>query len=169
MPSTDPLVRGWKEIADYLHVAERTAKRWERARHLPVRRVGGTSRDAVFARCADLDQWLEARERGLAIAEVSPSQASCVSDAESPNDALHSVKRPAGKRLFYGSVVAVAILAVIVGLSGLFVSSDSSPLERRHQGPRGSAFRQPWADSRVTGASEDQHAENFRSSSRPRW
>ena len=51
-------LRGWKEIASHLRVSERSAKRWEQSRGLPVRRMAGSSRDAVFAFTEDLDSWL---------------------------------------------------------------------------------------------------------------
>jgi tetratricopeptide (TPR) repeat protein len=46
----------WKEIAAYLRCAERTAKRWEKTRGLPIHRLpGGVSQ--VFAFCGELDSW----------------------------------------------------------------------------------------------------------------
>lgn len=46
----------WKEIADYLGVAERTAQKWESERGLPVRRLPGP-KGRVSADPADLDRW----------------------------------------------------------------------------------------------------------------
>ncbi len=46
----------WKEIADYLHVAVRTAQTWEREKGLPVRRMPG-EKGRVAADPAELDQW----------------------------------------------------------------------------------------------------------------
>ena len=51
-------LRGWKEIAAYLKASERTVKRWEAARRLPVRRITGASRDVVTAYPDELDGWL---------------------------------------------------------------------------------------------------------------
>lgn len=45
----------WKEIADYLGVAERTAQKWESERGLPVRRLPGP-KGRVSADPADLDR-----------------------------------------------------------------------------------------------------------------
>lgn len=56
----------WKEIAAYLRRDERTAIRWEKDRGLPVRRVPGGKRQAVFAFTAELDAWLtQAEPQGL--------------------------------------------------------------------------------------------------------
>ena len=51
-------LRGWKEIAGYLRVSERSAKRWEQSRGLPVRQMAGASRDVVFAFTDELNAWL---------------------------------------------------------------------------------------------------------------
>jgi tetratricopeptide (TPR) repeat protein len=48
----------WKEIASYLDRSERTVKRWERERHLPVHRVPGGERGGVFAYSSELKTWL---------------------------------------------------------------------------------------------------------------
>jgi len=55
------ILDGWKEIASYLHRGERTAKRWEQLRELPVHRVPGGARASVYANSAELDQWLVSR------------------------------------------------------------------------------------------------------------
>jgi len=48
----------WKEIAAFLNRAERTVKRWERERGLPVHRVPGGERGTVFAYPSELRTWL---------------------------------------------------------------------------------------------------------------
>ncbi len=48
----------WKEIAVYLGRDLRTVRRWEKEKGLPVRRVPGGERRAVFAYRADIDSWL---------------------------------------------------------------------------------------------------------------
>ncbi len=49
----------WKEIAAYLGKVERTVKRWELDRGLPIHRVPGGGRAGVFAYTAELDEWLK--------------------------------------------------------------------------------------------------------------
>jgi hypothetical protein len=53
-------LRSWKDIAAFLDVHERTVRRWERTRQLPVHRVGGRERDAVFANVEELEAWIAA-------------------------------------------------------------------------------------------------------------
>ena len=61
--STDPITRkrldSWKEIAAFFARAERTVKRWEAERGLPVHRVPGSGRSAVFAYSDELADWLK--------------------------------------------------------------------------------------------------------------
>lgn len=51
-------LQGWKAIAAYLKSAERTVKRWERSRRLPVHRVQGNKRDGIFAHPQELNEWI---------------------------------------------------------------------------------------------------------------
>jgi len=48
----------WKDIAAYLGRGERTVKRWERDRSLPVHRLPGGGKGSVYAFTAELDVWL---------------------------------------------------------------------------------------------------------------
>lgn len=50
---------GWKAISDYLGWHERTVMRWEQQRGLPIHRVPGGQRHAVFAYRHELDEWLK--------------------------------------------------------------------------------------------------------------
>jgi len=66
---SDPLsgkrLDSWKEIAAFLGRAERTVKRWETERGLPVHRVPGAGRSAVFAYTIELTEWLKGKAREL--------------------------------------------------------------------------------------------------------
>jgi hypothetical protein len=50
----------WKEIATFFDRDERTVKRWEKERGLPVYRVPGSARGGVFAYVEELAEWLKA-------------------------------------------------------------------------------------------------------------
>jgi hypothetical protein len=49
-------LRGWKQIAHYLNVSERTAKGWETCLNLPVHRLPG-DRGRLFATTVELETW----------------------------------------------------------------------------------------------------------------
>ncbi|MGC2648029.1 MAG: hypothetical protein WA261_17235, partial [Candidatus Sulfotelmatobacter sp.] len=70
----------WKEIAAFLGRAERTVKRWETERGLPVHRVPGGGRSAVFAYCDELADWLKGRSEEL---DVEDSESGGVEDRKS--------------------------------------------------------------------------------------
>jgi Tol biopolymer transport system component len=57
-PSAHDRLDSWKEIADYLKRDVRTVIRWGKARGLPVHRVPGGKRQAVFAYPEEIDAWL---------------------------------------------------------------------------------------------------------------
>jgi len=49
----------WKEIAAFFGRDERTVKRWEKERGLPVHRVPGSARGRVFGYSGELTRWLQ--------------------------------------------------------------------------------------------------------------
>jgi tetratricopeptide (TPR) repeat protein len=51
-------LKSWKEIAAYFGADERTVKRWESKRGLPVHRLPGGSKSTIYAEIAELEQWL---------------------------------------------------------------------------------------------------------------
>jgi TolB-like protein len=91
----DPLsgkrLDSWKEIAAFLGRAERTVKRWETERGLPIHRVPGGGRTAVFAYTGELSQWLEGHETETD-REVAPAS------APAPVEAAASASQPEMER-----------------------------------------------------------------------
>jgi hypothetical protein len=60
---SDPIshrLDSWKEIASFFGRDERTVRRWERERSLPVHRMPGKQRGSVYAYSEELSQWLNA-------------------------------------------------------------------------------------------------------------
>jgi hypothetical protein len=62
------ILNSWKEIAAYMNRGVRTVQRWERDKHLPIRRVGTGERAPVFAFTVDIDKWLH-RHDATALAD----------------------------------------------------------------------------------------------------
>lgn len=84
----------WKEIAAYLERDVRTVRRWEKERGLPVHRVPGGERGAVFAYRAEVDVWLKGA--GNKAAGDGPSAAASPVSVELGPDAVGlGVARPA--------------------------------------------------------------------------
>ncbi len=69
----------WKEIAGFFDRDERTVKRWEKERQLPVHRLPGGSRARVFAFTDELERWMHS----LA---TMPVDADTPSNGDRPHD-----------------------------------------------------------------------------------
>ena len=90
---SDDRLDSWKQIAAYLGRDSRTVRRWEEERGLPIHRVPGGGRPAVFAFRGEIQTWLRASEgksRGLGgvdggvDAEDQTGQDVCPMDAALP-------------------------------------------------------------------------------------
>lgn len=90
----DRRLSSWKEIAAFFGRDERTVKRWETVRGLPVRRVPRGTRSSVFAYQRELEDWLHGATPAI-------------------TDGVEAAASQAANRL----TVALASLAVILALS----------------------------------------------------
>jgi len=77
----------WKEIASFIGRDERTAKRWEATRGLPVHRPPGGGRSKVYAYTDEVWRWMHE------IAELEPPPVESASDAESGSDLVKAQPR----------------------------------------------------------------------------
>ena len=59
-PTSNQRLSSWKEIAAFFDCDERTLRRWEKERGLPIRRTPGGAGGKVFAYTEELTAWLEA-------------------------------------------------------------------------------------------------------------
>ncbi|MBN8941335.1 MAG: hypothetical protein J0H01_17645 [Rhizobiales bacterium] len=66
------LLKGWKEIAAFFGRDERTVRRWAEATELPVHRVPGRRRAAIYAYSSELNLWLRSRSGREALGEPGP-------------------------------------------------------------------------------------------------
>ena len=71
----DARLDSWKAIAFFFGKDERTVKRWEKERGLPVHRLPGVAKGSVFAYTGELERWLAGPQNdpGLTVVE-SPAQ-----------------------------------------------------------------------------------------------
>jgi len=77
---------GWKAIGQFLGCTERTARRWEVDRAMPVHRMPGGSRGSVWASADELTRWL----RSLPVA----IQADIRSEAQADSDRAQDTRPP---------------------------------------------------------------------------
>ncbi len=109
-------LRGWKEIAGYLRASERTVRRWEAERGLPVHRIAGAARDVVFALPEELDAW--ASHTPECASEAAEADHTPVAPAtRQPRTLVPSTRRARGRVL--AALVMIAAL-VAAGRFGVF-------------------------------------------------
>lgn len=117
----------WKEIATFVGRDERTVKRWEESRGLPVRRVPGAGHASVFAYADEIEAWL----RGHPV----PDETSGVA-ALKTNGAEHGLPGRRTRWFVLGSafVFAGLILAAVLWRQEIwpFSASQGAPVARRH-------------------------------------
>lgn len=137
----DRRLRDWKEIAAFFGRDERTVRRWERQRGLPVHRISGGARNLVFAYTDELERWLRgesaARENSPAATEDAPSRpAAPVSVlpaapvlAEMPAAGAGSDIRTLRRRplLFGAAALALLALAGTVAMRGNTILPSRAP------------------------------------------
>lgn len=78
----------WKEIANFFGRDERTVKRWEKDRGLPVYRVPGSARGGVFAYAEELAEWLQRPNH--AAEQVEAGKPELISKSHEPVPGLQS-------------------------------------------------------------------------------
>jgi hypothetical protein len=107
---TNRRLDSWKEIADYLDRDVRTVIRWEKEKALPVHRLPGGKRQAVFAYSAEIDKWM----LGLGAASEPDTVAN---DASSVSVSQDSPRAPRTFRPRIVLTVAVGLLLLLAVVS----------------------------------------------------
>jgi len=117
-------LKSWKEIAAFFGCDERTVRRWEETRGLPVRRGPNSARSAVFAYESELRAWLNEdrlRDReGRANNEAAPT---------STKDGLRQSRWIVTLAILVGVIAGLVLLREVwqPGSSGLRASADHLP------------------------------------------
>jgi tetratricopeptide (TPR) repeat protein len=121
-------LNSWKSIAAYFERDERTVKRWESQRGLPVHRVPGAGRSSVYAYTDELAGWLKAADTHapLSLADDSSSEAFLTISAPMPAPASLPIvvtapaavtARPAepakGSKSYRGTILFVLAAAAV--------------------------------------------------------
>jgi len=150
MPPESHQLRGWKEIAAYLKASERSAKRWEGNRGLPIHRIPGTTRDVVFAHSEELDDWVRSAVAPM-LAVSNPEDPQTQPGA--PTVSGHGTEVPAGKWRGNGTrlliLVAVGLLLMaayrILRIVNETVSPNPSRVAATTSAPQTGALAEPKA------------------------
>jgi Tfp pilus assembly protein PilF len=117
---TDRRLNSWKSIGAFFGRDERTVKRWESLRGLPIHRMPGAGRASVYAYTSELTEWLKATDALSPLStfeEELPSE-SIVSpvSAPSPMDSAGTSGHHTGLIL----VLVGTFLVCAVGLSATY-------------------------------------------------
>lgn len=127
--STDRRLDSWKEIANFYGRDERTVKRWEKLRGLPVHRVPGPGRSSIFAWQSELAQWLAGNELGAADAR-EPEQISESKDDWQQPPAIEplGLVTPRPQRGSMGRPAIFAAVVVLAATGAYFFSHFRVPV-----------------------------------------
>jgi len=115
----DQRLSGWKEIAAFFGKDERTVKRWEVLRGLPVHRLPGVGRGTVYAFAGELDLWLKSAHRESDEAEPGDDGA----DATAPQSVGSLPAMPRRRRQGWHLAGLAAGTALALGLYWTFPTS----------------------------------------------
>lgn len=114
-PATTRRLDSWKEIAEYLGRDLRTVMRWEQERGLPVRRVPGGKRSAVFAYAHEVDDWMGQGEGQTEVTSNGAADARGSANRAAPA-ALADGKRSRRRVLRIAVAAAVLLTAFFAAL-----------------------------------------------------
>jgi Tol biopolymer transport system component len=129
--SDDPAHRldSWKEIADYLGRDIRTVIRWEKEKGLPVRRMGGGRRQAVFAFREEIEAWLRSQplDSGSGITPIDePSAAPPESAGSAPRPVVVAAVRSRNALTWSVTALGVLFLAGWIYFARIYPRAEAS-------------------------------------------
>jgi tetratricopeptide (TPR) repeat protein len=129
----------WKEIAAFFGRDERTVKRWEKSRSLPIHRIPGNQRGGVFAYPDELTDWLNstplekdgsaASPENAAAAVSQPPEPAFLSEQESAPSITRPLPSPAAPPLRHRSLAILAVSLVLL-LSMIGLAAHQFPAAR---------------------------------------
>lgn len=149
--SDDSRFDSWKEIAAYLARDMRTVRRWEKEKGLPVHRVPGGSRRAVYAYRGEVDAWLSevSNESGQPSDIDGTFSPETLSESGAPCKPTRLGQTLQRRRLgrTAGAIVTLAVASVVAALwlhkAGRDSLASAEPLEITSVSPIGPQPKQP--------------------------
>ncbi len=142
----DARLDSWKAIAAFFGKDERTVRRWEKERGLPVRRVPGATGGTVFAYTSELERWLAGTDAPATVLEQSfpapePPTESILKGTDLPDDTV-SGKESSQHRLGRSWKRTLAWVLPLMVLAGFLLYLSVGHREFRF-GKALAAHRQP--------------------------
>jgi tetratricopeptide (TPR) repeat protein len=135
-------LNSWKEVATYFQRDERTVKRWESSRGLPIHRVPGRARSKIYAYAQELDAWFDA---GLE-APAAPA----TPDGGAPEELAAPARSAEARRRWPWAVLLVVLCAVGLGVfSGPWIAAKRTERAQRltsHNVRAIELYREGWHD-----------------------
>jgi Tfp pilus assembly protein PilF len=128
-----PRLDSWKEIAGFFGRDERTVKRWEKERALPVHRVPGGVRSGVFAYPAELSRWL--KEPGATTTAFSHQHSRAEASASSA-ETIREVEPVVPKQVSASPIPLKSSKFQLARISGLLLAILLGFIILKHQIPR---------------------------------
>ena len=120
---------GWKEIGAFFGKNERTVKRWELQRGLPIHRPPGSAKTAVFADVIELEEWLKG-SRGADLADTAEAEPAPPSVEDHP---AATVAVPSRKPI--GLIAAFGVVALLLAIVAVVAIPNFRSATPRHQAP----------------------------------
>lgn len=122
--SANRRIDSWKEIAAFFGRDERTVKRWEKERALPVHRIPGGSRGSVYAIAEELTAWLEKSRSAVGAETPGPINAGGSFEKSSADSQSGKNTGIAGTQLksptkspWSRTMMAIGATLVVIGLA----------------------------------------------------
>ena len=120
----------WKEIAAFLNRAERTVRRWEQERGLPVHRVPGGERGGVFAYSDELSDWIKGKALELEADDSATSKQETTFSAEAGAAGAGKIDLApvgtGGRKVRLGNVprIRLGVIGIAAALAGAGVYAN---------------------------------------------
>lgn len=114
VPPSNRRLQSWKEIAAFFDSDQRTVRRWEKERGLPIHRVPGSAGAKVFAYTEELTRWLERpkAEAGPNHAAISVEPAPQPAAERWPYDFLSILDQPMARGLALTALCALVAFVI---------------------------------------------------------
>src|SRR5215469_1934658 len=128
-------LHSWKAIATFFECDERTVRRWEIERRLPVHRVPGSARGAVYAFTDELEGWL--RQPQAAQSDLNDSGEEQGSSSKCGAMPMKEIAKTTIKIQSRSGIVAWALATVLLtAVAALIIRQQTTRFGARAAEPR---------------------------------